>query len=345
LLLGWLWLSQAGLALLATLLLLAYALFVLGNRILVASVLVGAAVGAATLLPISSLSSPAKVNFTEHFVYFFQLLRNHWQVAPSIPGWQDGYPFQLGLGVVTISFLVIWLWATTNPQPAVENRRLLQFGSIGSALLIALCLSFSASFWQLTGAERLLSYPWQILILTAPLLVILPAALPSLAPAFGETPLWSALLLLTLANSYPNLTTDYTATEPPAQPLAIIGDNQLALLSAQLDESQPPTVTVTIGWQVLQPLAFDYNIFLQALSDESPQANVVAQFDGQPLLDHPATTWSYGEIFTATYTLQMPAQESSAPLYIFGMYDWRDGTRLPVDGGKDDKFAIHGKKE
>ena len=104
-------------------------------------------------------------------------------------------------------------------------------------------------------------------------------------------------------------------------------------------------MTVTIGWQVLQPLAFDYNIFLQALSDESSQAHVVAQFDGQPLLDHPATTWSYGEIFTATYTLQMPAQESSAPLYIFGLYDWRDGTRLPVDGGKDDKFAIHGKKE
>ena len=28
--------------------------------------------------------------------------------------------------------------------------------------------------------------------------------------------------------------------------------------------------------------------------------------------------------------------------YYFGYYDWRDGVRLPVDGGIDDKLVFYG---
>ena len=28
--------------------------------------------------------------------------------------------------------------------------------------------------------------------------------------------------------------------------------------------------------------------------------------------------------------------------YYFGYYDWRDGKRLPVNGGMDDKLVLHG---
>ncbi len=70
----------------------------------------------------------------------------------------------------------------------------------------------------------------------------------------------------------------------------------------------------------------------------------MAQLDAQPLVDRPATGWQPGEVLTATYTLDLAAAPPDAALtYYFGYYDWRDGRRLPVDGGRDDKLVLHGK--
>jgi hypothetical protein len=101
---------------------------------------------------------------------------------------------------------------------------------------------------------------------------------------------------------------------------------------------------LAVTWQPLAPLDFDYNVFLHAVTGEGADEQVVAQFDVQPLAGaQPATAWRPGQILAETYTLDLSNAPAGAPLrYYFGYYDWRDGRRLPVDGGLDDKLVIDG---
>jgi hypothetical protein len=98
-------------------------------------------------------------------------------------------------------------------------------------------------------------------------------------------------------------------------------------------------------------LPFDYNVFFQALAEDAQGGlQPVAQLDVQPQEGlRPATTWQAGEILTDTYRLDLaavaPAIDVGGPAltYHFGYYDWRDGARLPVDGGRDDKVTFYGR--
>jgi len=48
-------------------------------------------------------------------------------------------------------------------------------------------------------------------------------------------------------------------------------------------------------------------------------------------------------VLTSTYVLDLSAAPLETTLtYYFGYYDWRDGSRLPVNGGRDDKLVLHG---
>jgi hypothetical protein len=158
-----------------------------------------------------------------------------------------------------------------------------------------------------------------------------------------ETPVyWAVLLALVVMASLPHLTPAYTQVNPPLRPVAVIGDDQMIVLDARLaEDASLRTATLTVTWQSLQPLDFDYNIFFQALASDA----VVAQLDAQPLgAARPATGWQPGEVLSASYTLDLSAAPSGERLtYYFGFYDWRDGRRLPVDGGRDDKLVLHGR--
>jgi hypothetical protein len=174
-----------------------------------------------------------------------------------------------------------------------------------------------------------------------------------------RTPLWLTLVAIVLLSSSPYLHADYTQVEPPPAPVATFGMRpDLVLLNAQVREqtsSAPaenqeteadaaPSARLDVTWQVLQPLPFDYNVFFQAVTQSGNEWQVVAQLDTQPRQGlGPATTWMVGEIMTDTYELELPADLPEGELrYFFGYYDWRDGTRLPVDGGIDDKLILHG---
>ncbi len=356
----WLWRAQAGLALFATLLLLAYTWFVEQSRLTTLVVAVAAAAGLTSLLPLWSLNGPPPAPFTDHFLYFFQLFGRGWEPAPSIPGWQDRYPFQLGFALWGFAALALWLLLQRGSAdwPAA-SRRLLHFSFAAAALCILLSLNISAFVWRITGAERLLTYPWQIILPAAPFLAAVAGSLPALDLRFRQGALWPALLVLTLLSSTPYLSAAFIQVQPPSAPLAVFGANDLVLLSADLTESDG-AATLQVVWQPLRPLPFDYNVFFQALAQTDgatggPTGNaaegaeaVVAQLDAQPLDGaRPATTWTPGEVLTDTYRLDLPPSLSSqdgAPLrYVFGYYDWRDGSRLPVDGGISDKVVLYGR--
>jgi hypothetical protein len=344
----WMWRTQAGLALLATLLLLLYTILVERQRLCLLVVTVSGAAGVTSLLSIWSVHGSTPTPFAQHFVAFFQLFATGWQVAPSIPGWQDGYPFQLGFAAVIFSIVAVWLWLfTTHPLRDTVTLRLWRFCGLSVLVLTLLCLEPSNLLWQWSGASHLLTYPWQIALLSAPLLAMLAGSLPSLHADFSTTPLWSTLVVLVVLSSYGSLTSDFTQVTPPPTPLAIFGTHHnIALLEATLVEStEPPEAVVQITWQALQPLDFDYNVFVQALMGDPAAPSVVAQIDAQPMGgERPVTSWRPGEILSDTYRLDLAeAPVDGGIRYILGYYDWRDGKRLPVNGGLDDKWVINGR--
>lgn len=123
-------------------------------------------------------------------------------------------------------------------------------------------------------------------------------------------------------------------------------NHDFIILAANLTESEEPhTATLEVTWQVLRPLPFDDNVFFQAISGEDAALTVVAQLDRQPLDGtRPATGWQPGEILTDRYQLDLSASPTHDNLrYYFGYYDWRDGVRLPVNGGLDDKLVLRGR--
>jgi hypothetical protein len=338
-----LWRTQAGLALPASALLLLYAIVVERHWVPVLVTLTASVAAAFTLLPLWSLSAPAPVPFADHFVYLHQLLAVQWEAASSAAGGQDRYPFQLGFSVLLFSTLSCWGWATAaRRRLAAPQNWLFGFSLCAGLGLIALSLPWSALLWQVSGAERLLTYPWQILLLAAPLLAVTAGVLPLVLPDLSTPPLWSILVALTVLGSYPALAPIYTTVQPPSRPLAMIGANQLAVLSATVHTAEQEAV-LDITWQVIHPLLEDDNIFFQAISGASADERVVAQLDMQPLGDaNPATNWQPGQIFTTRYTLPLEQPVTDAPLrYYFGFYDWRSGQRLPVNGGIDDKLVLH----
>lgn len=344
----WMWRTQAGLAVFATGLLLGYALYVERQWLSLAIVLLSAAAGISRLLPSWAVQSPAPAPFAEHFVYFFQLFGAQWQVAPSVPGWQDKYPFQLGFAAIIFSGMALWLWWQTRQRPLPPwLNRLLRFSLIGVVLLVGLSLAVSAPLWQVSRADRLLTYPWQIILVAGPLLAVLAGSLPALHPDFTYPPYWAVLVTLAVLSSYNYLQSDFTQVMPPPAPVAIFGgQNEIVVLAADLQESSdPPSAELEITWQVLHPLAFEPNIFLQAQMGDEAAPQVVAQLDVPPLTgQHPATQWRPGEILVERYQLDLTQVANRQDLrYAFGYYNWQNGQRLPRDGGLDDKLLLYGR--
>lgn len=348
----WIWRTQAGLAVFVTLLALAYVLWVERDRLALLTTGVTGLAGLLSLLPLREIQANPPVDFYAHFVHFFQYFAGGWQTAPSIPGWQDSYPFQLGFAGLAFAFVALWLlWLKYRENvdlPPLVVRRSLLFSAVAVTVLLLLTLGPSAFLWQLTGADRLLTWPWQVLLPGLPFLSLLAGSLPSLNSQLACRGYWATLLAVALMSSYPYLTADFTQYTPPAAPMAVYGERgEIVLLEATLHESNAGGYDATLEtvWQPVHPIDFDYNLFFQALRPGASGTDyeVVAQLDQQPLALRPATTWQPGEILTSTYTLALPVDPAGVSLrYYFGYYNWQEGTRLPVNSGPDDKMVLFG---
>lgn len=342
----WMWRSQAGLALLATLLLIVYAAVVERSRLALLVAAVSGAAGFSSVIPLWSIQGPSPVRFADHFLNLAQLFVGNWQSTPATVAWQVE-PFQLGFAAIAFNVLAIWLWMRrTSGQRGGITGRLLGFSWIGILVILLLSLQTLAPFWSVTQMDRLLTYPWQVLLLASPLLAVTAGSLPALNVYLQRAPLWLTLVGLVLLSSYPYFHADYTEVQPPDTPVATFGLRpDLVLLHADLVEDEATgEATLDVTWQVLQPLAFDYSVFFQAVVEEEGESQVVAQLDTQPRQGlEPATSWVQGQILTDTYQLELPNSLPAGELrYIYGYYDWRDGSRVPVNGGIDDKLILYG---
>jgi hypothetical protein len=234
-------------------------------------------------------------------------------------------------------------------------------------LLVFLSTTLAAEFWSLLpGPARTLSYPWQLLLLAAPWMAWLAGtggrALAGLfarepdstsGPNRSDSPwhvktrgelkalsLFAGLITLVLLNTYAYLNPTTVASPVSGDALAIFGDDEIALLDADVSGIPGPggRAEVSARWQALRPLENDYTIFVHAVT---PDGTRWAQVDRMPQNGElPTSQWRPGQVIADRYVLTFA---SDAPVaqdyrYLLGLYLWQTGQRLPA--GEDDKVVL-----
>ncbi|MDM8526975.1 hypothetical protein QUF58_02080 [Anaerolineales bacterium HSG24] len=110
--------------------------------------------------------------------------------------------------------------------------------------------------------------------------------------------------------------------------------NQVTLQAYQLDMANQ---TLTLVWQVQQPIANDYTIFIQAWpqqpdgSVDPTNSTMLAGFDGPPVNgDYPTSLWSTDEVIVDQHGLDLDSLGTKQFTLLVGLYNPVTGERLPA---------------
>jgi len=282
----------------------------------------------------------------EGVLYPFQLLS---------AAWGDGTSFQLGLAAVGLALVAVALWLAVRAggSGAALGREGEAGPSLGPALgfwpvaLLAVALftlPLSAPVWRLTGFDRFVHHPWQILALAGPPLAFLAGAPPRLDARLATLPAWAGLVALVVLASYPYLAPRFTQVDPGPEPAALFqpldaSAPQILLLDYEIEAPGEitPTLAVTLTWQAVEPITGDYTVFVHVLAGETK----VAQRDTRPCSGEcPTDTWAPGAIVVDRYDLSLPPEAPPGPYRLaVGLYLLETGDRAAVVG-RDDATVI-----
>jgi hypothetical protein len=297
------------------------------------------------------------VVFAEHFAYPHQFLAPAWGSGPSISGPYDTLTLQVGIVGFGLALCALVAPGLRSGEPRAHEARVDgPAGSLRPLMVLAalivfglvfLSSSLAAPLWGIFSApSRTLTYPWQLLLLAGPWLALL-AGMGALALAqlLGPTgvfdvPLHASLLALVLVGSYGFLIPQTTRVVPPGRPLAIFGDDEVALLRADVQGTHGPgnALTLSTEWQALRPLTEDYTVFFHALSSDGAMRG---QHDSMPQAGAaPTSGWLPGVIVTDTMRLVLNSEAPAGPGYSYpiGLYLWQTGERLR--NGDADRFVL-----
>jgi hypothetical protein len=134
--------------------------------------------------------------------------------------------------------------------------------------------------------------------------------------------------------------------EHPARPQSVNFDEQLNLEGYHLawepdgnSTGEERTLGLVLFWEVLQPLPYDYTVFVH-LRDAAGR-NVV-QADHQPLAPvYPPTLWSVGEMVRERSALTLPEDVPAGTYELWtGLYRLDTLERLPVQGDTSGENAV-----
>ncbi len=259
---------------------------------------------------------------------FFRLFEApwHWQIQTVDP--RTPFAWSPGLALLIMSIITIWRLGGHRSLAAKKERRLIWEFLLAALLLVG--VAFLAGEYQTA-----------FLLISVMPLAAMAVYLLRLFPDLQKPALWAALLLTPILGAGPGLSPQFVDVAIPEHPAAIFGDQQIMLINIGLDGELAPgqTITVNAAWQALQPIDFDYNIFIHVVDD---LGNTVAQFDGQPQGgDRPMTSWLPGEIIPDAYAITLPA-DAPASLHVqMGLYNWQTLKRLPLAAGGDSLTIGH----
>ena len=161
-------------------------------------------------------------DYSNHFVYFFQLFDPNWGFGISVPGPYDAMSFQFGVAPTLLAIFSIVVLAR-NPN---GTRRFWLFFFAMTIVVALLMFGFSLPLWEVLRLVTFAQFPWRLLTLPLVSLAVLAGAIALMHDA-GESArglsLPTLLLgLLILLGSFPYLTAQ-TILEPKEGPVGILG--------------------------------------------------------------------------------------------------------------------------
>jgi hypothetical protein len=297
--------TQPGLGILFLPILVAYGVtMTFSQRALVIRLVLTLAVLFIYFLGLARTALPASIPFADHFLYPYQLMSADWGFGRSVAGWADGMSFQLGLAAVGLAAVALVL-RTGSREPedraSVSLSRAHWFWLAIFIVLVLLTLAPSAFLWRISRLDSFLTYPWQVLALTGLPLAFLAGSVVRLDKRLAELPAWAGLLALVILASYSYLAPRFTQVDPGPEPVAMfqpVGADapKILILGDQIAPPTEitPTLTLTLTWQAIAPVADDYTVFVHLLAGAETK---VAQIDTRPCGGEcPTDTWQPGEI-------------------------------------------------
>jgi hypothetical protein len=325
----------------------------------------------AVLTLMGAATQPARPEMSSHLLYPFQLLSAQWgygaQAGEPGTGLGGGLSFQLGLVAVGLTIIAMALWLGRHRDRGVEQDsedqpdsqiglpvgRCLWFWVGVLLVVLLLTLRLAAFAWNVSALGSLVSYPWQLLALAGLPLSFLAGAVVGLDRRMAELPVWAGLVALTILGSYPYLAPRFSQVDPGPVPVALFqpaGSELPAIMlldyeisygvvgysvaDDQLTAEISRTLTVTLTWQAVEPLAHDYTVFVHVLSGDGAK---VAQQDTRPCGGLcPTDEWAPGAIAVDAHRLVLAADARQPPYRLaLGLYLLASGDRVAVAGRED----------
>ena len=319
------------------------------------SVVSGLVVGALLYLP-TILRYDATIGrdgFNPNFVLPFQLFSALWGFGASTGSYLDQFPFQLGvvpLGLAIIVVALAWrgtvesdstarsdasrLQADVNlPATVVSNRRRVIAVFLGAAIVLTL-LTFqvAAPLWRVLGV--FVVYPWQLLAFVGFALAIVAGAAIEFNARLARPAMTAFFVALPIVASYGYLAPRFLDVNPARPPIAIFGDNEIALWDYRIvgPLRHGATVRLHLTWQALRPVNHDYTVFVHGVHEDG---GYYAQADSKPQGGAlPTTQWQPGQVISDTHMIQIDVDGPREDYHLeFGLYVAATGKRAITTTG------------
>ncbi|MCI0476605.1 MAG: hypothetical protein L0Y55_10190, partial [Anaerolineales bacterium] len=275
----------------------------------------------------------ARDGFHANFVLPFQLFAASWGFGQSTGSFLDRFPFQIGvaaLGLVIITVALAWRSEVRTPELQCVVAVFL-----GAAIVLTL-LTFEITSLLWRGLALFVAYPWQLLAFAGLTLAIVAGAAIEFDARLARPAMLAFFVALPVVASYGYLAPRYLDANPSRPPIAIFGDNEIALLDYRIvgPLRHGATIRLHLTWQALRPVNHDYTIFVHAVHENG---GYYAQDDSKPQGGAaPTTAWRTGQIISDTHTIQIDVDGPREDYHIeFGLYVAATGKRAPTTTGAD----------
>jgi hypothetical protein len=247
------------------------------------------------------------LNYTNHFVYPWQLINSPWGYGISVPGPQDGMSFAIGpmyLLLSIVAILIIWRFRLLE----LRYRMLVIFSLVLLLLACFFATTPSQFIWDRLPLLQYLEFPWRLLTLVAfstALLFGLPLFMlhdkPKLA-GFLAVLLIGGIFISGIIHAKPNSYLDIKETDYIPQSISSKG------ISVTTAEEYEPI------WVQQRPSV--------------PMKELVTLLDGE-------ARWTSNKLSPTHYTLQVnAANQTRLGISIFYFPGWNlsiDGTEQAID--------------
>ena len=334
--LAFLFLTQPGLAILFALVALAVAV-ALQKRVgslahwLIGALLLGALLYLPTVLRYGAVI--AREGLQPNYVLPFQSFAALWGFGESTGSFLDQFPFQLGVVPLSLAIFAIgWAWRATNDQRDLRRVVIIFLG----AAIVPTLLTFemTAPLWRALGV--FVTYPWQLLAFSGFALAIVAGAAIEFEPRLARPAMLAFFVALPVVASYGYLAPRFVEVNPTRPPIAIFGNNEIALLDYRIvgPLRRGATVRLHLTWQALRQVNHDYTVFVHIVHEDG---NVYAHQDSKPQEGaSPTVQWKAGQVILDTHTLQIDVEGPREGYHIeFGLYVAATGRRAFTDAGVD----------